>query len=204
MPETTRSTGPNTPKRANIVHSAGEPLMHHASSMPSMVVVRACGWIRCSGPRPAPAPECSTSGATTTTSPWARIARASTWRPVDAMPSSLVTRILVIGSLRASWPCSSCSDRLCRTHVSEQWGGPYPRPRSLRHGGALVRQPRRHPVGTTIIDGDEKRVAIATGEWPEQPRVRHHPLGAPGTDDETAPFDRGEQVEGAGDDQPDG
>src|SRR3954452_19455413 len=103
MPDTTRSIGPKRPKRANIVHSAGGPLMVHASSMPSSAVRRAWGWIRCSGPRAAPAPEYSVSGATTTTSPWRRIVRASTCSPMDEMPSSFVTM------MRTGWFLPDCS-----------------------------------------------------------------------------------------------
>ena len=61
--------------------------------MPSMVVRRTSGWIRWSAPKAALAPEYSLSGATTTTSPQGRTARASTWSPTESMPSSLVTRM---------------------------------------------------------------------------------------------------------------
>ncbi len=75
-----------------MTQSPGGPLTAHDSAIPSTATERTSGRIRCNAPSAAPAPEYSLSGATTTTSPWRRIARASTWRPTESMPSSLVSR----------------------------------------------------------------------------------------------------------------
>src|SRR5829696_5294467 len=100
MPDTMRSKrGPNAPRRENITHRPGGPVTAHASSTPSTRVLRTSGWIRCSAPSAAPAPEYSRSGAAITTSPCGRIARASTCRPTESMPSSFVTRIRTPQSL---------------------------------------------------------------------------------------------------------
>ena len=49
------------------------------------VADRTSGCIKCNAPSAAPEPEYSMSGAATTTSPWRRIARASTWRPSESI-----------------------------------------------------------------------------------------------------------------------
>src|SRR6187200_313188 len=148
MPDTTRSTGPNTPRRANITHSPGVPLTVHASAIPSTAACLTSGCSRCRAPSAALAPEYSLSGATTTTSPRSVIARASTWRPTESTPSSFVTRIrgMRSGPRRA--------DRLRPPHVPEHGRRLDPRPGALRHGRALVGQPGADAVGAAVVDGD--------------------------------------------------
>ena len=94
MPDTTRSNGsPNSPSRAYSTHSAGGPLSVHTSGTPSTSRRVTTGSNSCSAPTAAPAPENSRSGATITTCPNSVIARASSCKPIESIPSSLVTKI---------------------------------------------------------------------------------------------------------------
>ena len=66
-------------------------------------------------------PRYSRSGAATTTSPWARMARASTCRPSESIPSSFVTRMrttraaLALDAATATAPSGPCRGRAGRT-----------------------------------------------------------------------------------------
>ena len=55
---------------------AGGPVSAHASDTASTWTRRTTGLVRPSTPSEAPAPEYSSSGATTVTSPWSAMARA--------------------------------------------------------------------------------------------------------------------------------
>ncbi len=198
MPATTRSIGPNTPRRANITHSPGGPLTVHASAMPSTWARRTSGCSRCRAPSAAEAPEYSLSGATTTTSPSGTRARARTWRPTESIPSSLVTSRRGIVDVS----CGSCR--------SAPIGG-----RSRAPGVALTRA--RAPCGTAVRSFDSQ--ALTRSERPSSTAMnsakrsrrasgrsrrgeRHDPLRATGPHDDALALDGGEQVEGPGDDEP--
>ena len=69
----------------------------------------ATGWIRCSAPKAELAPECSPSGAMTVTSPCRVMAMARAWRPLESIPSSLVTTMRTVSTVAPHGDGPACT-----------------------------------------------------------------------------------------------